>query len=65
MKKWGYRKLDYDSSSNIIYRGFAKEIGTKIDEEKWYIWKYNYTDGNIVDIIGPILGRWDKRENLF
>ena len=64
MAVWKNKRMDYDASGNLIYRGLAPDLNTKTGEDKWYIWKYIWTGNDLEKILGPAHGSWDNRASL-
>lgn len=64
MPLWKSQELEYDSSGNITYIGKNTKFNADKWDSGWYIWKYTWTNGNLIKNYGPIQGSWNNRANL-
>lgn len=61
---WKLKKYDY-TSGDLDYAGFHPEIDAEDGDGGWFIWKYTWSDGNCVQIEGPVEDSWTSRGSIF
>ena len=59
-------KLDYDGDGSLVFVGkHDRDPGASFEDMGWYVKRLFYDeDGNLVDVQGPLVGRWSERENM-
>jgi len=60
MANWALVKYEYDADDNLIYLGMAKEPDKNENSDGWYIKKYTWVGGNMVQKQKKT-GAWSKR----
>jgi len=60
---WKSQRFEY-TDGNLLYAGYNKEHKALISESTWYIWKYTWSDDNMVLAEGPLVGAWENRLSL-
>lgn len=60
---WKDQRFDY-TDSKLIYKGVHRLHDAADTDAEWAIWKYTYTDANVVRIEGPLDGTWNGRASL-
>ena len=62
---WRSQEYEYDDDGNMTYRGASTVWNADVSKIEWYIWKFSYTDSNMISVQGPIYGAWNNKEGLF
>jgi hypothetical protein len=57
-------RFDYGSGS-LDYKGKHQRLDAAESEETWWVWRFQWADGNCTQIDGPRRGAWSDRQTLF
>ncbi len=49
---------------SLIYKGCHFRHNAEVTDDDWEIWKYTWSDGDLVRVEGPLPGAWSNRDGL-